>query len=192
MKKCIQYIIAMMMALVTTQSFAYNPNDSYEVAKEKLSKTDCSISSTDCRYYAAIEYVAFAKACPIAFAYKTKGTNEEIKEFDIMVNELINNWKAIQDPTMNQAVLSNHNPFKEKTTKDLISYLKGSPIDDVGIECSRIGLIKDNKMPEETSDLIATTVNFKQWHAQIKLKQQKDFEESQERLTKEMKEKYQK
>lgn len=187
MKNYMKYITAIIFALISSQSFAYDPNDSFDVARGKLLKTDCSVNLQECRYYAAVEYVAFAKGCGIALMYKNRGTEKDLKEFDYLVNAWIENWKAIEEPQMHKSVLSKNNPFKEKITKDVIDYLKGSPIDDVSIECSRIQSIKEQENPEEVSDLITTTVNYQQWYAPIHEKKQKEFNENQERLRKENK-----
>jgi thiamine pyrophosphate-dependent acetolactate synthase large subunit-like protein len=182
-----KYVLAFMIYFVSLQGFAYDSTDSFEVARNKLLNTDCSVSQNDCRYYAAIEYVAFANACLVAMEYKFKSkvSEEEIQE----VNSWIENWKAIEEPQMHSSVLSKSNPFKEKILKDTITYLKNSPVDDVGIECTRLAAIKENQMPEGMSDLIAGTKNYKQWYEPIRKKKQQEFTENQERLYREAKEK---
>lgn len=185
--KYIKNFLAFVLAVTSIQAFAYDSTDSFEVARNKLLNTDCSVSPNDCRYYAAIEYVAFANACLIAFDYKFKSkvSEEEVSQ----VNSWIENWKAIEEPEMHNAVLNKNNPFKEKITKDTIKYLKNSPVDDVGIECTRLTAIKENQMPEGMSDLIVGTKNYKQWYEPIRKKKQEEFTENQERLSREMKEK---
>lgn len=192
MKKYLKYIMTVILVLIANQSFAYDPTNTFEVARQNLVKTDCSISPQECRYYAAIEYVAFAKACGIAFFYKRKGKESDLEDFDKQVNVLIENWEAIKEPQMHEAVLSKNNPFREQTTNSIIDYLKSSPLDDISIECSRVGAIKENQIPEEVSDLIQATLNYKKWYEPIAIKRQKEFQESQDKILKEMRKKYSK
>lgn len=143
----------------------YHSGDSYKVAEEKLKKTDCSENKNNCRYYAAIEYVAFSQACLYAIEYKFK---EPTRQEDIIeIKNLLKNWKAIEEPNLHKAVLYDENDFKNKLTQQISDYLIKLPVDDIGIECSRIGLIKEQANPEEMSDLLKVTKNFNQWYEPI-------------------------
>lgn len=165
MKKFSQYLLLIALSFTSMLSFAYDPKDSYEVSLQKLQKTDCSVSPAECRYYAALEYLAFAKACQLAFEYKLKTVTTQ-KDLDT-INEWINKWKAIEAPKMHEAVLSSKNSFKERLIQDTTEYLKKGTSTDMGIECGRLALIKENGIPEEMSDLIRATINYKQWYAPI-------------------------
>lgn len=131
MKKIYQYVLFLTLSFTSMLSFAYDPQDSYEVALEKLQKTDCSVSPDECRYYAALEYLAFAKACQVAFEYKFKMVTSQ-KDLDT-IHSIINQWKAIEEPKMHEAVLSKNNPFKERITQETIEYLKNGTSTDMGI-----------------------------------------------------------
>lgn len=175
MKNSIKYIMTIIFVFISNKSFAFDYTDTVEMAKDKLMKTDCSIISDECRYYAALEYVAFAKACGVVFSNKTKGTEKDIKEFDIQVSSLLENWKAIEEPKMHVAVLSENNPFKQYLNRVVLEYLMDISMTDLGIECSRIGLIKENKNPEHMSELIQATKNKKKGNAPITMIEAKIF-----------------
>lgn len=167
LKKALVFAMLSTVCLTTlaNENNDYDSHDSYKVAIEKLKKTDCAENLQNCRYYAAVEYVAFSQACMYAFEYKfkEKATKEDIHE----IKELLEHWKAIEEHNMHKAVLYDNNDFKDKLTQKTADYLVSIPVDDMGIECSRIGLIKEQANPEETSDILKATVNFKQWYEPV-------------------------
>lgn len=171
MKNLKKALVVAIVSSVSCVSFAsdndnnYNTQDSYQVAMEKLKKTDCSENIQNCRYYAAVEYVAFAQACLYGFEYKFKQPTS--KQDIIEIKNLMEHWKAIEEPTMHKAVLYDKNEFKDTLIQKVADYLITVPADDMGNECSRIALIKDQDNPEYMSDILKATKNFKQWYDPI-------------------------
>lgn len=172
----IRHVLFCIIYLTSIQAFSYDSTDSFEVAENKLLNTDCSVSQNDCRYYAAIEYVSFAKACLIVLEYQLKSrvNKEEINQ----INLWIENWKAIEEPQIHSAVLSKSNPFKEKLTKEAFVYLMTSPVEEINIECTRLVEIRQNKTPEEGSDLITKTKNYQKWLETNRNKKQQEFNQN--------------
>jgi hypothetical protein len=172
------------LLMIATKSFAYDVSDSFEVAKNKLLKTDCALSINECRYYAAVEHVVLAKTCINVIFNKFEGTKtkKELDEYNQKVDLEIEKWKAIEDPEMHKAVLSKNNLFKDKVEEVTTEYLSGLTIDEVGIECSSYYVILNNKNPENYSRFIRKTLNYDEWYKPIQEKIDKEFQENQMKL----------
>lgn len=159
-----QIIFVILMSL-TTFSYASDPALEPKKAMEELSKVDCAQSISECRYYAAVEYVAFFSACRTGFGkiQKNKVTDEEWKEID----EVLKNWKIWQDEKLHYAVMKAENPLREKLTKDITAYLLRIPQGEIGMECTRIALVKDQQEPEHNSDILQDTIKYYDWRRSL-------------------------
>jgi hypothetical protein len=141
---------------------AYDASEPANEALEHMATLDCAAQHEDCRYFAALEYVAFARTCPAAIAKKFRLTQEEQKATRD-VEENIKEWTALDTPGLKAAVLSPGNKLREFLEQTTAEYLAGLPSDDLGIECARIGVIKRGELPEYMSDLLAQTKNYETW-----------------------------
>lgn len=157
MKKFILYFA---IALSST-AHAYDSSLEPKKAMEELSKTDCSKSLSECRYYATVEYLAFFSGCR-ALIGKYEGRvipDEEWKE----VTNLLDNWSIFKDSKLKRAVLRDNNPLKERLNQDISAYLQRIAIGEAMMECERIGLVKENAKPENMSDILQSTLNYTDW-----------------------------
>lgn len=169
MKNLKKALIFSMFSSIALNTFAvenkihnYNAGDSYKVAMQKIKKTNCAEDLQSCRYYAAVEFVAYAQACLYAkeYKFKTPTSKEDISD----MKYLLENWKAIEEPAIHKAVLYDKNDFKNKLTQKTADYLIKLPVNDLNIECSRIGFIKDQDNPEEMSEVLKDTKSFNEWY----------------------------
>lgn len=181
MKKSLSLIICSLLLTSSMSVEAFDKNDSYEDVIKKIKTIDCAKDAMECRYFSAIEYVSFVKQCPLAFEYKFK-THEGLDQFNERVKNDLENWQAISEPHMHEAVLSDNNHFRTGLEKKILAYLKTVPADDLAIECSRIALIEQNKDPENMSDILKGTLNYNVWQKKMDEKNQKDFTDTQEKL----------
>ena len=159
MKTLIKIFLASSMVF-SAQSFAFDHTDSLETVKQKLPQLDCSKDVDDCRYYSAIEHIAYLKACPVALNKKIKAPDTS-KEDAKQIAELLDNWTAIQDPKIRQAIFAKSNPFRDAMEEMTLDYLHKIPINELSIECTRIGVILENKNPEDMSDILQGTKNYR-------------------------------
>lgn len=180
MNKMIKNVLLTTMLLVTTQVFAFDKADSVEKVEKSLQKTDCAKDLNECRYLAAIEYVAFNNACLLSFQDKfhTPLSKEDLEK----TRDALENWTAISDLRMQDAVLSNDNVLRIAIQKDLVSYLEKGTADDWSIECTRINFIAQNHNPEEMSEILNKTLNYKAWLKPIREKLQQKFNAAQEKI----------
>jgi hypothetical protein len=141
---------------------AYDAAEPASEALKRVATLDCSTQHNECRYFAALEYIAFARSCPAAIANKFHLPQEEQKDA-ADVEKYIREWSALNTPDLKAAVLSPDNKLREFLEQTTTQYLAGLPSDDLGIECARIGAIKRGELPEYTSDLLAQTKNYEIW-----------------------------
>ena len=144
----------------SSQSLAFDIKDSLDEVIEKISQLDCSKDVDDCRYYGAIEYLSFAWACPVAYNEKTK-TPEKIKDDEKLISKMVDDWQAIQDPKIKKALFAKSNPFRDAMNKETLRYLRAIPVGEVAIECTRVQYIQENKNPEDMSELLRGTKNYR-------------------------------
>ncbi len=157
-------IFTTLMAL-TSYTQAYDPSLEPKKAMEQLSKIDCSKSVAECRYYAAIEYVAFFSGCrAVVGKYENrKITDEDWKE----PTEFLNNWNIWKDEKLHHAVMKAENPLRERLTKDISAYLMRIPAHEAMMECERISLVKDQQNPEHNSDILQHTIKYYDWRRSL-------------------------
>lgn len=171
MKKWIKLIAVTSMLLIANQSFAatFDKNDTMEQAKTKIKSTDCLISPIECRYYAAVEYVAFNNACLNSFEEKLNTTisQQDKQKFQNSLEK----WEAINEPKMHEEVLSQKNVLRIGIEKNVTFYLKEMGVNDWSRECIRMDFIEGNKNPEEMSDILTATINYEKWIKVINEKQ---------------------
>jgi len=144
---------------------AYEPSLEPKKAMQQLANTDCSKSLNECRYYAAIEYVAFFSGCRAVLGkYENrKITDEDWKE----PNEILKNWEIWKDEKLHHAVIKADNPLREKLTKDISAYLMRIPAHEAMMECERIGLVKGQENPENNSDILQHTIKYYDWRRSL-------------------------
>jgi hypothetical protein len=141
---------------------AYDASDPATDALKRAATLDCATQPDECRYLAALEYIAFARTCPAAIAKKFHTEQQEPKNASD-VEKYINEWSALNTPELKTAVLAPNNKLRRFLEQTTAQYLAGLPSDDLGIECARIGVIKRGELPEYMSDLLAQTKNYETW-----------------------------
>jgi hypothetical protein len=159
-----QFIFTILMAL-SSVAYASDPSLEPKKAMEALAKVDCAKSLSECRYYAAVEYVAFFSGCRAVLG-KYEGRkipDEDWKES----TDILNNWNIWKDEKLHNAVMKAHNPLKDRLTKDITAYLFRIPAQEAFMECERIAIVKDNKEPEHMSDILQSTLNYENWRKSL-------------------------
>lgn len=124
-----------------------------------LSTLDCAVEKAQCHYIAAVEVAAYFDACPIAIAKKFAGSAPNPAELAEM-NAWLDNWKDLDTPALKSTVLDKNNPLRVYLKDITIKYLASVPADDVGIECSRLGMVKDGELAVSMSDLLRATKGY--------------------------------
>jgi hypothetical protein len=157
LKKTIFTILLTLSSL----AYAYDPSMEPKQAMNELNKIDCAKFLSECRYYAAVEYVAFFSGCR-AVVSKYEGreiTDEDWKES----TDILNKWSIWKDKKLYSAVMKTSNPLKERLTKDITAYLFRIPANEAFMECERITQVKADKNPEDMSDILQHTKNYYEW-----------------------------
>lgn len=146
-------------------AYASDPSLEPKKAMEELSKVDCAKSLSECRYYSAIEYVAFFSGCrSVLEKYEgRKITDEDWKES----NDILNKWNIWKDEKLHNAVMKAHNPLKDRLIKDITAYLVRIPAHEAFMECERIELVKAQQEPEHNSDILQSTKNYYDWRKSL-------------------------
>lgn len=147
------------VALVAASVQAMNPAQDPKEVLTELKNIDCKIQGKECKYLAAVEAVAFLDSCPTAFVRKFNVTvrPDELKT----IQEVVQGWTELRDPELKAAVLNPDNKLRRHLAASLLEYLSGLPSDDLGIECSRLGAIKEGEPAENMSEILRGTKNFK-------------------------------
>ena len=162
-KKVILSVASFIMLSITNLSYAqsYNPYFTQKQAALHLKQLDCSKDSESCRYYATLEYVAIAQLMRVSIEKQggKKVTDEEWKP----IQDIIDNWHIWKDPKLKHAVLETPNPFLEGIKSNFLVYLNTVTPRESRPEFERIGLMKDQVNPEEHSQILLATKNYKEW-----------------------------
>jgi hypothetical protein len=153
---------ALAMATVSLGTQAYETNEPAKAALSHLTSIDCSVQATECRYYAAVETVAFVHECPLALAQKFKDKVQPTPKLE----SALANWRALDSANLKTSVLSPDNKLRLGLERDTSKYLSKLSADELGIECSRIQTVLQNKLPEGESDILQGTKNYEAWRAQ--------------------------
>lgn len=142
-------------------AYAYDPAMDPTKAIETIKSIDCAKSIKECRYYAAVEYVAFYSGCRSVIE---KYEHREVSDEEWKKNAgILENWSIFLDPKLNKAVLKSENPLRTRWTTEVTLYLLKIPAQEAAMECERIPLIKDNVKPEDMSDVLQESKNYDQW-----------------------------
>ncbi|MFP3637706.1 hypothetical protein [Paraburkholderia sp. SIMBA_054] len=147
--------------LSSVDAHAFDPLEAPAAAIERLKTIDCSTQPDECRYFAAVEAASFVDACPVAFGHKFSELDHSA---DKELASLLDDWTALTPATLRAAVLSPQNKLRRYLAGKAIDYLSDLPSDDLGIECSRLGLIKHGDSPEDMSEILKLSKNFDGWH----------------------------
>jgi len=78
---------------LTSMAQAYDPLEAADDAVKHVPTLDCSRQQDQCRYYAALEYVAFARGCPAAYAKKFGHSPQSQQENSSRVETYIQNCR---------------------------------------------------------------------------------------------------
>jgi hypothetical protein len=158
-------IIFTFLMVLSSFAYAYDPSLEPKKSMEDLAKLDCSKSLQECRYYSAVEYVAFFSGCRSVLG-KYEGrtiTDDDWKES----TDILNKWSIWKDEKLHNAVMIANNPLKERLTKDITAYLFRIPAHEAFMECERITQVKTNKNPEDMSDILQHTKNYYEWRRSL-------------------------
>lgn len=138
--------------LIAGSVHAYSPTDDPQVTLGNLVKVNCATTPDECRYVAAVEVAAYFDACP---RYWTASGGKPLsKEDAAWIASALQDWKALNPPALRAAVLAKDNRLRAYLVDRTTKYLKGLPVDDAAIECSRIASVKEQHPAEEMSDLL--------------------------------------
>jgi hypothetical protein len=152
--------VLMMLSAISTNANAYDATEQAKAALDRLATVDCATQPGECRYFAAVETVAFVQVCPSAFAQKFHMGVEGLPE----LKSALQKWPALEPAELKAAVLAPHNDLRRYFELTAYDYLVTLPADELGIECSRINVVLDGVLPEKGSDILKTTKNYEAWH----------------------------
>jgi hypothetical protein len=126
---------------------------------QSLGTLDCSKDREQCHYIAAFEVAAYFDACPTAIARKFNSPDADGAEL-VLIDGWLANWKDLDTPQLKAAVLDKNNPLRLYLKDQTLDYLASIPVDDVGLECSRLGMVKEGQTAVSMSDLLRHTKDF--------------------------------
>jgi hypothetical protein len=161
MENHLKKIIFALLAIWSISASAYDPNITSTKALEQIKQIDCSNALKECRYYAAVEYIAFFESCKNTIA--SERHNPVTAKENANYNKVIQNWGIFKDPLLKYAVLQAPNLLKDKLIHDTTSYLKTISQDEKRQECSRFGIAKNNGNPENNSEILQLSRNYGAW-----------------------------
>ena len=141
--------------LFAASAHAFDHSMSSQTAPESLKKLDCQVDAMECRYYAAVEVAAYFDACPAAFERKF-GRPLTLEESTLIQGYLLA-WPSLRPASMKDAVLSRDNKLRQFLAGKTLERLTSGTSADMGSECSRIGMVKDEQPPENMSELLKVT-----------------------------------
>lgn len=158
-------ILALGLFIINSACAAAPYNTDPTKMKSELVSTDCSVDVETCEYYAAAETASYFYACPKAFNKKFPGSVS--KEDEAMISSWLNNWYVMKKPELKAALTDPANKVVTTLRKAILENLISGPADDMGIECSRLGMVQEdlNKPAEDMSDVLQGTKNYDTWHA---------------------------
>ncbi|MBN3761168.1 hypothetical protein [Burkholderia sp. Ac-20365] len=148
------------LAMSSGAAYAFDAAEPAAAALARLESIDCATQPDECRYYAAVETLSFADACPVAFERKF---GEQDEKSVAKIKSWIDAWTALRPQALRTAALDPKNKLRLYLDGKSADYLSTLPSDELGIECSRIAVIKDGKAPEEQSGLLRETLNYEAW-----------------------------
>lgn len=101
------------------------------------------------------------ESCPAAYE-KTLGTAVSSEDKIQMIN-WIDSWSALSDKDIRNAALDPENKLRKFLTKITLNYLGDATAAEVSRACSKIAVIKNNQLPELSSDILLGTKNYSLW-----------------------------
>lgn len=161
-RKTVFTIALLVMWVSSAPTFAYDAAEPGPAALDRLKTVDCETQQEECRYFAVVETLAFAEACPVAFSRKF---GRDDGTYVPQVTSWVRTWSALQPEELRAAALDPKNKLRNYLAQQVEDYLSTLPADDLGIECSRIAIIKEGKLPDDKSDVLRLTRNYEAWRS---------------------------